>query len=160
MEVMALKRRKRIRLLPSMTLSKTASTLASPHAGGEVQGLGDDGEGDAEEASDAVGAVSDDPVVAEEDRVLGFTWDGKGRFQDAAKLTAIYRELEYADNQCNLYLDRLGDELLALQGIYRTLMRHKYETEAYIRSYTGHIRALNAFLGNRAQLLPAKSIKG
>ncbi len=101
-----------------------------------------------------------DPIIAEEDKILNFQWDGKGRFMDAAKLTTIYRELEYADNQAKVMLDRLGDEIIALQGVYKAILKHRFETECYIRSYSAHIRCLKDFSDRRDSMLAsAVSVK-
>jgi hypothetical protein len=94
-----------------------------------------------------------DPVIAEEDRILSFTWDGKGRFMDTAKLTATFRELEYCENQVSLYLDRLEDEINALKGVYKTILKHRVEADAYLRVYANHIKCLNDFNMNRDTLV-------
>ena len=107
----------------------------------------------AEEDEDDTDAGPVDPLIAEEDRILSFTWDGKGRFMDATKLTANYRELEYCENQVSLYLDRLEDEISALKGVYRTILKHRVETDAYLRVYQNHIRCLTEFQSNRDILM-------
>jgi len=94
-----------------------------------------------------------DPIIAEEDRILSFTWDGKGRFMDANKLTATYRELEYCENQVSLYLDRLEVEINELKGVYKTIFKLRVETDAYLRVYQNHIRALSDFQLNRETLV-------
>lgn len=107
-----------------------------------------------------VGAIEDsnlqaDPQLAEEDRILALQWDGKGRFMDVTKLTATYRELEYADNQASMMLDKLGDEIQALLEVYKTLLKHRFETEAFMRNYSYHIRCLKEFNDNRDSILAA-----
>lgn len=100
-----------------------------------------------------------DPLIAEEDRILSFTWDGKGRFMDTNKLTAIFRELEYCENQVSLYLDRLEDEISALKGVYKTILKHRVETDAYLRVYQNHIKALSDFQLNREALVASNKSK-
>lgn len=94
-----------------------------------------------------------DTQLEEEDHILGFQWDGKGRFMDLAKLNSLFRELETAENQASLMLDTLGDSIDALRNIYRTLLKHRFETEGYIRVYQNHIRNLKDFLSRRDTLL-------
>lgn len=94
-----------------------------------------------------------DPVVEEEDRVLGFQWDGKGRFMDIAKLNTTFRELEYAENQANIMLDGLPDQIEALKGVYKAILKHRFETEVYTRMYTGQLRNLKDFVTRRDQLI-------
>lgn len=84
----------------------------------------------------------------------------QGRFLDAPKLTVVFREMEKANADLSQLLDRLPDELEALKGIYRTILRHKYETEAYLRIYQAHIKALESFIANRDRIMSSsKSIK-
>eukprot|EP01034_Spumella_vulgaris_P028550 gene28550-35431_t len=90
--------------------------------------------------------------LTDEDRVLGFSWDGKGRFMDATKLTATFRELEYVENQASNMLDKLGDEIAAIKDMHGAIMKHRFETEAYIRIYTSHNRYLKEFVDNRNKL--------
>ncbi len=87
--------------------------------------------------------------LTDEERVLGFSWDGKGRFMDAAKLTATFRELEYVENQATNMLEKLGDEIVAIQDVYSAILKSRFETEAYIRIYTSHVRYLKEFVDNR-----------
>ena len=69
---------------------------------------------------------SDDNIdfgdMSEEDRVLGFEWDGKGKHMDATKLTATYRELEFVHNQALLMRERLADEIVAIQDILLSIV--------------------------------------
>eukprot|EP00599_Poterioochromonas_sp_BG-1_P004842 CAMPEP_0173141554 /NCGR_PEP_ID=MMETSP1105-20130129/5567_1 /TAXON_ID=2985 /ORGANISM="Ochromonas sp., Strain BG-1" /LENGTH=371 /DNA_ID=CAMNT_0014054787 /DNA_START=938 /DNA_END=2053 /DNA_ORIENTATION=+ len=92
-----------------------------------------------------------DPQVQEEDRILGFTWDGKGRFLDVAKLTSTFRELEYVENQVSLVLDRIQDENNELRGIFKTILKADFEMEAFIRIYTQQIRHISDFIRNRGE---------
>jgi hypothetical protein len=140
----------------------TSTTLTSSPGGGEGNNA-EGGEDAARNSEEQVRTSEEDihnngevdPIIAEEDRVLNFNWDGKGRFMDAAKLTTIFRELEYSDNQAKLMLDRLGDEINALQGVYKAILKHRFETECYIRSYTSHIRCLKEFTEKRDAMLAA-----
>ncbi len=122
-------------------------TRNSEDAAGDADG------GDADNKRDSAAVL--DPVTAEEDRILNFYWDGKGRFLDAAKLATIYRELEYVENQASLLLDRLGDENNALLGIYSTILKHDFATEAYIRIYQQQIRHITEFIRNRDLMNPS-----
>lgn len=133
-------------------------STASPNKE-DTAGGGEGGEDAAAAGSQTVPEEEDDdsipvdPLIAEEDRILSFTWDGKGRFMDTAKLTATFRELEYCENQVSLYLDRLEDEINALKGVYKTILKHRVEADAYLRVYANHIRALNDFNNNRETLV-------
>jgi ferritin-like metal-binding protein YciE len=71
---------------------------------------------------------------------------------DATKLTATFRELEYVENQASNMLDKLGDEIIAIRDMYGAIMKHRFETEAYIRIYTQHNRCLKEFVENRNKL--------
>lgn len=145
-------------------ISSTANTTSSPGGGADgTEGTADGADAAAVRNSEEQVRHSEedisqpdpaaDPIIAEEDRVLNFQWDGKGRFMDAAKLTTIFRELEYADNQAKIMLDRLGDEIIALQGVYKAILKHRFETECYIRTYSYHIRCLKEFTEKRDALL-------
>lgn len=94
-----------------------------------------------------------DPAAEEEDRVLGFQWDGKGRFMDIVKLTTTFRELEYAENQASIMLDGLPDQIEALKGVYKAILKHRFETEVYTRMYTFQLRNLKEFVAKREQLI-------
>lgn len=113
----------------------------------------------AEEEDDDPSQAPADPIIAEEDRILSFTWDGKGRFMDTAKLTATYRELEYCENQVSLYLDRLEDEINALKGVYKTILKHRMESNAYLRVYANHIKSLSAFNAHRETIVSSSKNK-
>ncbi len=88
-------------------------------------------------------------TLTDEERIMGFAWDGKGRFMDAAKLTATFRELEYVENQATNMLDRLGDEIGAIRDMYGTILKSRFETEAYIRIYGQHCKCLKEFVDSR-----------
>lgn len=105
---MAAKRKRRIRLLPSLKLTSSTPAANSSTLDGDAQQLGTEDQPPEEEepANNDAPEPSADPVVQEEDRMLGVTWDGKGRFLDANKLATIYRELEKANNDCAVLLDR------------------------------------------------------
>lgn len=94
-----------------------------------------------------------DPQLEEEDRMLSFVWDGKGRFLDLPKLNSTFRELETADNHLALMVDTLPDQIDALKTIYKTLLRYRYETEGSIRIYQRHIVALKEFASKRDRLI-------
>lgn len=131
----------------------------------EGENKGEDGERHSEEAGRKSDEQDDgpplDPIVEEEDRILNFYWDGKGRFMDVAKLTATYREVEFAENQASLYLDRLEDENNELRGIFKTILKHEFETEAYIRNYAQQVRHIEGFIRNRGEFKePAKLLPG
>ena len=89
--------------------------------------------------------------LTDEERVMNFAWDGKGRFMDGAKLMATFRELEYVENLATNMLDKLGDEINAILDIYKAILKHRFETEAYIRIYTGHVRCLKDFVDRRGK---------
>jgi hypothetical protein len=67
----------------------------------------------------------DDEEISEEDRVLRFEWDGKGKSMDATKLTATFRELEFVHNQALLMRERLSDEIVAIQDILLAIVKTK-----------------------------------
>jgi hypothetical protein len=94
-----------------------------------------------------------DPQLEEEDRLLSFAWDGKGRFLDLAKLNTTFRELETADNQLAMMVDTLPDQMDAQKMIYKTLLKHRYETEGYVRTYQRHIQALKDFSARRDKVM-------
>eukprot|EP01033_Poteriospumella_lacustris_P001082 gene1082-787_t len=94
-----------------------------------------------------------DPQLEEEDRLLSFAWDGKGRFLDLAKLNTTFRELETADNQLAMMIDTLPDQMDAQKMIYKTLLKHRYETEGYVRTYQRHIQALKDFSARRDKVM-------
>jgi hypothetical protein len=79
-------------------------------------------DGDAESVNDIELETSEEHM-SEEERVLGFDWDGKGKFMDATKLTATYRELEYVENQATLMKERLADEIVAMQEISLSILK-------------------------------------
>ena len=68
---------------------------------------------------------SDGEEFSEEDRVLRFEWDGKGKSMDATKLTATFRELEFVHNQALLMRERLSDEIVAIQDILLAIVKTK-----------------------------------
>jgi len=90
-----------------------------------------------------------DMVMSEEDRVLGFEWDGKGRYMDATKLTVTFRELEFVQNQALMMRERLGDEIVAIQEILLSIIKTKVETEAWNRIYGRQIKSLTEFFDRR-----------
>ena len=68
---------------------------------------------------------NDGEEFSEEDRVLRFEWDGKGKSMDATKLTATFRELEFVHNQALLMRERLSDEIAAIQDILLAIVKTK-----------------------------------
>jgi hypothetical protein len=102
-------------------------------------------------------AGAKDPQLEDEDRLLSFQWDGKGRFLDLPKLNSTFRELETQDNQLSLMVDTLPDQIEAQKTIFKTLLKYRYETEGSIRIYQRHIQALKDFSNKRDQLLRESS---
>jgi uncharacterized protein YukE len=160
-QIMTAKRRagKRFRLLSSSPDDPTNPAAAAASSSEVMVEMDETNAAVVHSSEDSVNdATTVDPVVAEEDRVLGFQWDGKGRFLDAAKLTTVFRELEYADNQAQIMLDKLGDEVDALKGVYKTILKSRFETECFNRSYASHIRAVKQFVENRDKFLSAANL--
>ena len=78
--------------------------------------------------------------------VKKFTWDGKGRFLDVAKLTVILEEAKAALVSMADYRERIVDEIAATKDVYFAITKHCSETETWLRLLGLHVRSLNDFV--------------
>jgi hypothetical protein len=169
-----MKGKRKRRLMKKLFRQRTEGSSSASKGGDGNDGSGDERDGSDGEAAqprnseeyrqqqEEIGDMPDspsDPIVAEEDRILNFYWDGKGRFLDVAKLTTTFRELEYVENQVALYLDRLVDENAELLNVFKTMLKSIFETEAYIRMYNYQVRHITDFNRQRGPFIGDKSMK-
>jgi hypothetical protein len=60
-----------------------------------------------------------------------------------------YTEMMKAKNDIVSYRENVIDDITAKKDIYYAMVKHCYETEAWIRVLNGHIKALTSFSANR-----------
>jgi hypothetical protein len=67
------------------------------------------------------------------------------------EVSELYDSFKKAQLQMPSYRESISDDIVAKKDIYFAMVKHCYETEAWIRVYNGHIKSLQAFVANRGK---------
>ena len=98
----------------------------------------------------------------EDDEQLGIhfelPWDPvKGRlWKDKNKLANCLDDYRTVYKEANLSLERFIDEAKATKEVYFGIVRLCYETEAWHRTLSQHIKSLDRFMKNYPKFAPSK----
>ena len=88
-------------------------------------------------------------------------WDTSVRMftNTLEEVTGIYQTFLKAKADIVTYRESISDDIIAKKDIYFAMVKHCYETEAWIRVLNGHIKALTNFAAKRGkeQLTTKKS---
>jgi hypothetical protein len=79
-----------------------------------------------------------------------FYWDMvKGRFMDPGRLMAVFEDARDALTSIRQYRTRLVDEIIGIRDVYFAIIKHCFETEAWIRILSNHVKCLTDFVARR-----------
>lgn len=73
------------------------------------------------------------------------SWDGKGRFMDLNRLTALLNEMKAAKGRVEVAFHNLRDETEASRNVFFSIIKLRYENEAWVRIYSRQINGLKIF---------------
>lgn len=71
-------------------------------------------------------------------------------------VTAYYQDFVKAQKDVVTYKESVSDDIVAKKDIYFAMVKHCYETEAWIRVYNSHIKALSSYSVKRNLPPPPK----
>ena len=73
------------------------------------------------------------------------------------QVVELYKVFQKARIDVVNYREELADDIIAKKDIYYAMVKHCYESEAWIRVYNGHIKSLNNFKVNRDKVAESPS---